>query len=104
MKLLVLQLFLIASLYALDTDNITNLVSQINNAPQSQKRKLINQLKLQLRNSNTQQRNLILNQLQKSHHTNYNIINQHIELQQHKTTITKTTQNHLMQQKGKNNH
>jgi hypothetical protein len=78
-KFLVL-LYLFISI--LNGSEINDLVSQIKQAPTSQKRVLINQLKLLLRNSNNTQRLNVVNKLKGTHystqHTNkmkINIVN-----------------------------
>jgi len=91
-KILFLLLLFASFLVAKDT-NIQHLISQIRQAPQSQKRALINQLKLKLRDTNIHQRHKIFAKLQngknKNHtknrqHQKFDRTNQHKRLRLHK--------------------
>ena len=74
-------------------DNVSNILTQIKNAQPSEKRVLINKLKVMLRSENIQTRKQVFNKLKQTH-------NEHMNNQNH---INKINSNHINNFDGKNN-
>ena len=97
LKVLLLMFFCFNLLYG---DDIADLISHIKSADSSQKRELINKLKIRLRDVNTHERQKIVKQLRHQyHHKNINKQNAlHKQNRQHKneqnTHHSKKIKNH----------
>jgi hypothetical protein len=94
---IILSLFLFFSL--LNASEISNLISKIKIAKQSNKRLLINQLKVLMRNSNKKTRTKIISKLRISHKNkqnskNYNHINKKIKMHKNRNKSSNFYKNH----------
>ena len=88
LRILLVSIFCFNLVYA---DDMSSLISQIKNANPSQKRELINKLKLRLRDANAQTRQKIVKNLKHKYHSkNINKQNgSHKQIQQHKNNSQK---------------
>jgi hypothetical protein len=85
------------------TEDITTLISKIKTAKVSQKRVLINQLKLKLRSVNKQKRINIINQFKqyRNRHHNHNLRKINNQTKQHNNIQNISTHQNHSQQQGK---
>jgi hypothetical protein len=99
LTVLIISLFVASSSFGDESLDVTTLVSKIKDAKPSEKRVLINELKVKLRSMNQETKNEVMSQLRRSNNMQ-NTKSQHMNQNTHKNTSIKKQQNGSFQRKG----
>lgn len=105
----IIHLLIASSSFGDENSDISTLVSKIKTAKSSEKRVLINELKVRLRHMNQETKNDVMSQLRKSNniqntnskHMYQNTNSKHIQQNRPKNTNMQKQQNGFSQRKGK---